>query len=47
MIKTQILEAIKQMPNSDRLEVIEFALRACLRSFALAPLDPQFWGEPD
>ncbi len=27
MIKTQILEAIKQMPNSDRLEVIEFALK--------------------
>jgi hypothetical protein len=23
MIKTQILEAIKQMPNSDRIEVIE------------------------
>lgn len=27
MIKTQILEAIKQMPNAERLEVIEFALR--------------------
>lgn len=27
MIKTQILEAIEQMPNSDRLEVIEFALK--------------------
>lgn len=27
MIKTQILEAIKQMPNLERLEVIEFALR--------------------
>ncbi|MBD2177019.1 hypothetical protein H6F42_08865 [Pseudanabaena sp. FACHB-1998] len=27
MIKTQILEAIKQMPNSDHLEVIEFALK--------------------
>ncbi|WP_277874133.1 hypothetical protein [Pseudanabaena cinerea] len=27
MIKTQILEAIKQMPNSDRLEVIEFTLK--------------------
>jgi hypothetical protein len=27
MIKTQILEAIKQMPNSARLEVIEFALK--------------------
>jgi hypothetical protein len=27
MIKTQILEAIKQMPNVERLEVIEFALR--------------------
>lgn len=26
MIKAQVLEAIKQMPNSDRLEVIEFAL---------------------
>jgi hypothetical protein len=27
VIKDQILEAIKQMPNSDRLEVIEFALK--------------------
>ncbi|BAY23147.1 hypothetical protein NIES2100_29110 [Calothrix sp. NIES-2100] len=27
MIKSQILEAIKQMPNVERLEVIEFALR--------------------
>ncbi len=27
MIKTQILEAIKPMSNSDRLEVIEFALK--------------------
>ncbi|MGM3307730.1 hypothetical protein ACSQ6I_17465 [Anabaena sp. WFMT] len=27
MIKTQVLEAIKQMPNVERLEVIEFALR--------------------
>ncbi|MBD2518808.1 hypothetical protein H6G93_28370 [Nostoc sp. FACHB-973] len=27
MIKPQILEAIKQMPNVERLEVIEFALR--------------------
>ena len=27
MIKTQILEVIRQMPNSDRLEVIEFALK--------------------
>ncbi len=27
MIKTQILEAIIQMPNSDRLEIIEFALK--------------------
>lgn len=27
MIKTQILEAIKQMPNLERLEVIEFTLR--------------------
>lgn len=31
MIKTQILEAIKQMPNSDRLEVIEFALKLLRR----------------
>jgi hypothetical protein len=27
MIKTQILEAIKEMPNIERLELIEFALR--------------------
>jgi hypothetical protein len=27
MIKPQILEAIKQMPNVERLELIEFALR--------------------
>ena len=27
MIKTKILEAIKPMSNSDRLEVIEFALK--------------------
>ncbi|MFN5470487.1 MAG: hypothetical protein ACK5CR_00405 [Pseudanabaena sp.] len=27
MLKTQILEAIKQMPNSDRREGIEFALK--------------------
>lgn len=27
MIKTQILEAIKQMPNVERLEIIEFALQ--------------------
>ena len=27
MIKPQILEAIKQMPNVERLEIIEFALR--------------------
>jgi hypothetical protein len=27
MIKLQILEAIKQMPNVERLEIIEFALR--------------------
>ncbi len=27
MIKTQILEAIKPMSNSDRLEVTEFALK--------------------
>ncbi|NEQ97919.1 MAG: hypothetical protein F6K30_14565 [Cyanothece sp. SIO2G6] len=27
MIKTQVLEAIKQMPNAERLEVIEFALQ--------------------
>jgi hypothetical protein len=27
MIKPQILEAIKQMPNRERLEIIEFALR--------------------
>lgn len=27
MIKPQILEAIRQMPNRERLEIIEFALR--------------------
>jgi hypothetical protein len=27
MIKTQILEAIKKMPNRERLEVIEYALQ--------------------
>jgi hypothetical protein len=27
MIKPQILEAIKQMPNVERLELIEFTLR--------------------
>jgi hypothetical protein len=27
MIETQILEAIKQMPNVERLEIIEFALQ--------------------
>jgi len=27
MIKTQVLEAIKQMPNVERIEIIEFALR--------------------
>ena len=27
MIKTQVLDAIKQMPNVERLEIIEFALR--------------------
>lgn len=27
MIKNQILEAIKQMPNVERIEIIEFALR--------------------
>ncbi|UKO96048.1 hypothetical protein [Nostoc sp. UHCC 0870] len=27
MIKAQILKAIKEMPNIERLEVIEFALR--------------------
>lgn len=27
MINPQILDAIKQMPNAERLEVIEFALR--------------------
>jgi hypothetical protein len=27
MIKTQILEAIKQMSNVERLEIIEFALQ--------------------
>ena len=27
MIETQILEAIKQMPNTERLKVIEFTLR--------------------
>ena len=31
MIKIQILEAIKQMSNSDRLEVIEFALKLLRR----------------
>ncbi|MBE9146539.1 hypothetical protein [Planktothrix mougeotii] len=27
MIETQILEAIKKMPNVDRLKIIEFTLR--------------------
>ncbi|MFM6189756.1 MAG: hypothetical protein ACKPEN_19815 [Planktothrix sp.] len=27
MIKNQILEAIKQMPNVERIEIIEFALQ--------------------
>jgi hypothetical protein len=27
MINPQILEAIKQMPNVERLEIIEFALK--------------------
>ncbi|OYQ63131.1 hypothetical protein B9G53_18450 [Pseudanabaena sp. SR411] len=29
------------------LDIFGATLRACLRSFALAPLAPQFWGEPD
>lgn len=27
MIKTQILEAIRQMPNVEKIEIIEFALQ--------------------
>jgi len=27
MIKTQVLEAIKQMPNVEKIEIIEFVLR--------------------
>jgi energy-coupling factor transporter ATP-binding protein EcfA2 len=39
MIKTQILEAIKQMPNSDTLEVIELhRLSNKKQRFAIASL---------